>query len=288
MIEIFVSHSSDDKNELLPLKKELKEYDVTLFLAHENISSGEDYIDAIRNKLHNCHAFLIYSTKNSKKSDFCNQEIGWALALNKPFIILGRQDTREFDWGLMPRIQSCGKLNFENTTSIADNILRILTTNGLTSPVIEYIKNLKTYKYRNFELHDDTNISPTLEEDKINLVSNKGWNDNGYFTEFALYYGSKYIGRIKLCKKDQITWRHTFDYFDSKTSFKILPNNFISYITYSSDHNNDLNRIVSYLLRDCKVYSSLEKGLKEVKLLKIHYSETMKMTIIVLFFNIFL
>ena len=80
-MKVFVSHHNSDKSELSKVKSFLQDYGFQLFLAHENIDVGEDYIIKIQAEIRNSDVFLFIANQASKESPFCNQEFGLALAL---------------------------------------------------------------------------------------------------------------------------------------------------------------------------------------------------------------
>ncbi len=274
-IEIFVSHSDKDKKDLIGLREKFIRHNIKFFLAHADIESGSNYIRSIKDKLKSCDVFLLYSTSASKKSFFCNQEIGWALALKKPFIILGNRDTRDFHWGLMPTQQSCGVLhvpfNEDNTNEIFNKILNNLTNMNILGENqgknITYLNTLKNKGYDGFHMYIPEKIIYNysyqdicnfyLKDNKINLIPD-AWNDNGFNTTFSLCYGREINGEIKICHKNQGNGKSTYTKNIIDENFMWLSNDFLSYSEISIE--NELDYAVHFLLRNCKLNKNFARG----------------------------
>jgi hypothetical protein len=83
---IFLSYSSEDKEIAGIFKTKLEGFDFVCFLAHDDIEPLDDWLEVIKDNLKMCEIFILLITKNFKKSDWTDQETGWALATDK-FII---------------------------------------------------------------------------------------------------------------------------------------------------------------------------------------------------------
>ena len=85
---IFLSYSGKNGQLAAQIKHELEAEHFSCFLAHDDITGGADWHDEIWAALHNCHAFVGLVTKEFNASAFCQQELGAALALNKPRLLV--------------------------------------------------------------------------------------------------------------------------------------------------------------------------------------------------------
>ena len=266
-VNIFVSHEHKDAALLSNLKNIFSFHGINFFLAHQDIAGGENYIKVINTALDECDIFLLYANEQSKKSIFCNQEIGWAKSKQKPFLIIIDSTTKEFHWGLMDQLQATAKI-FVEYPDYDKVFLKVIDAvmDKINKPIFskykEIISNLKSFKYNGFFLYKPNetekrriSISLTspchdlnLFEDKINLVPD-GWNDSGYYTTFHIYLGKSYLGKIKICYAGQMKGQHTYDQLPEK--FLFLPRNFLS-ASIDMD-KDDFLPALQYLLNDYNV-----------------------------------
>ena len=82
-LRIFLSYSTKDKNFVGRLKKEVDEYPIDCFLAHENIAPSQMWEETIIDNLKNCNVFVPIITKDFHTSKWTDQECGMAVARGK-------------------------------------------------------------------------------------------------------------------------------------------------------------------------------------------------------------
>ncbi len=89
---IFLSHKSNFKSETANLKKELKFFGISAFVAHEDIHPTKAWQDEIENALTSMDGFVALMTPDFHESDWTDQEVGYAFARGVPIIAvrLGR------------------------------------------------------------------------------------------------------------------------------------------------------------------------------------------------------
>jgi TIR domain len=85
---VFISYSSNDAQAASDLRNKLESSYYPCFLAHDDVPATEDWHDEIWKTLHKCHAFVGLVTEDFNSSAFCQQEIGAALALGKPSLLV--------------------------------------------------------------------------------------------------------------------------------------------------------------------------------------------------------
>lgn len=85
-LRFFISYSSKEKEIAGALKKVLEEYGVEVFVAHDDITPSDEWVGAIIGNLHNTHVFIPLLSYNFLHSEWTDQEIGIAFALNKYII----------------------------------------------------------------------------------------------------------------------------------------------------------------------------------------------------------
>lgn len=78
-LRLFVSHVSDAKTRFLPLAKELSYYGIHCFLAHEAIKPAKNWREVLLQALGSMDALLSFHSKGFQHSEWCAQEVGYAL-----------------------------------------------------------------------------------------------------------------------------------------------------------------------------------------------------------------
>jgi len=85
---IFISYSNEDAHAAGALKVKLESSYYPCFLAHEDIVATSDWHEEIWKTLHSSKAFVGLVTEDFNSSAFCQQEIGAALALGLPSLLV--------------------------------------------------------------------------------------------------------------------------------------------------------------------------------------------------------
>jgi hypothetical protein len=82
-IAVFISYSSADKSIAGCLKDLMEKFEMSAFLAHEDITPSRNWEKEIIKNLKKCQVFLPILSSSYIRSDWTAQETGFALALNK-------------------------------------------------------------------------------------------------------------------------------------------------------------------------------------------------------------
>lgn len=85
-ISVFLSHSVDDVNILVEIKKEFEDKDVDLYIAEEDIQPGSVLVNKIKQAIDKCDIFLVLITKKGSRSNWVNSEIGMAIHAKKRIV----------------------------------------------------------------------------------------------------------------------------------------------------------------------------------------------------------
>lgn len=85
---VFISYSQKDSRAASDVKNKLETNYYPCFLAHDDIKGGADFHEEIWKTLTQSHAFVGLVTNDFNSSAFCQQEIGAALALGKPNLLI--------------------------------------------------------------------------------------------------------------------------------------------------------------------------------------------------------
>jgi len=76
---LFVSHVAAQKQNAAFLKAALAEHSIEAFIAHEAIEPGEEWVNVIEAALQSCDALAAWLTPPFRQSDWCDQEVGFAV-----------------------------------------------------------------------------------------------------------------------------------------------------------------------------------------------------------------
>lgn len=121
-LRVFVSHLSSNKYRASWLKKSMEEYGVSVFLAHEDIEPSKEWRDEVEAGLASMDLLLAIVEPEFKESDWCAQEVGYALGRNVDVIPL-RAGTDPFGFfGKYQGVQIKGK----KPELVAQELLRLL------------------------------------------------------------------------------------------------------------------------------------------------------------------
>lgn len=85
-LNIFISYSSQDRNLVNKVCNTIENKDVCVFVDEYSIDCGENITDQIVKAINKCDLFVLLWSKNSKKSEWVQQEIGIAKGKQKPIL----------------------------------------------------------------------------------------------------------------------------------------------------------------------------------------------------------
>lgn len=76
---LFLTHLAAQREEVGKLRTALADHSIETFVAHQTIDAGEEWEDVIKSGLHTCDALAAWLTPGIKNSNWCDQEIGFAV-----------------------------------------------------------------------------------------------------------------------------------------------------------------------------------------------------------------
>jgi hypothetical protein len=85
-LKIFISYSTYDIEIVNRIKNELNQTEYEIFIAEYSTLPGEELSESIQYAIRNCDVFVVLWSKNSERSNWVPQEIGFAKGLDA-FII---------------------------------------------------------------------------------------------------------------------------------------------------------------------------------------------------------
>lgn len=104
-MDAFISYSHKDRKMAHAAKSALGDYGITAFLAHDDLQISEEWREAIIEKLDAAKIFVALLSDDFKASQWCAQEVGYAVARPKMLIIpLSLDGTVSF--GFIGKLQS--------------------------------------------------------------------------------------------------------------------------------------------------------------------------------------
>jgi len=78
-IRVFLSHKWEDAVWASEVKTVLARYGISAFVAHKDIEPTKRWREAIKTGLRSCHMLVAIMHDDFHKSQWCDQEVGWAL-----------------------------------------------------------------------------------------------------------------------------------------------------------------------------------------------------------------
>ena len=87
-LRVFCSHLAAHKDVVGAVSQELLPFGVEAFVAHDSIEPSRQWVQVIQNALADCDAMVVFLHPGFKDSFWCDQEVGWALARQRPILPL--------------------------------------------------------------------------------------------------------------------------------------------------------------------------------------------------------
>ena len=207
-MKIFVSHAHSDAKELKKLKEQMAHYDIHLFLAHDNIQPGSQWNEVLKKELRDCNAILYIGNDESRKSDFCDQELGFALGLGKDVIPVLTDKDINSPWGFI------ADRHATMCDSAANLKFYILRDEFFNSIAEENRRKLKEIAGVNGFYLSDSYVS-----DYITLIPKIVWNgnehvywdDHGFLTSFMISINNLVVAEVRIGYSGQAEKKHTMD-----------------------------------------------------------------------------
>ena len=97
-LRVFLSHKWEDAEWVASLRDVLAKYGTTAFVAHKDITPSRQWREVIKAGLRSCHMLVAVLHEDFHKSQWCDQEVGWALGRGIPVATIRR--TLDFERGI--------------------------------------------------------------------------------------------------------------------------------------------------------------------------------------------
>lgn len=125
---LFISHLSKDKLRATHIKELLLPYGIDCFVAHEDISPSKEWQIVIENALSSADALCAILSPNFSKSQWCDQEVGFALGRRKLVIPI---NAGVDPYGFIGKWQAI-KSEKKSRLQVANEIFNVICINDIT------------------------------------------------------------------------------------------------------------------------------------------------------------
>lgn len=121
-LKVFISHLSSNKERMSAMKAELAHWGISAFIAHEDIEPSREWMNEVEAGLETMEVLIAVVEPGFKESDWCAQEVGFALGRHIDVIPL-RAGLDPFGFfGKFQGVQIKGRV----PTDVASEIVRLL------------------------------------------------------------------------------------------------------------------------------------------------------------------
>lgn len=193
ILDVFVSHSNSEKEIATDLKQKLQDPNMRVFLAHDDIDGGEDWMKEIYEHINECDVFVILLSKEYHQANFTDQETGIAYTMNKPMIPISLDGTKPY--GFMSKYQSTNTILPFSDDKIIEikNLIYAHTKQGqqIIDNLIDQLANATSFVNANalvklvfsFTKFSKTQINKIAKAFLENYELRGGWTSSQYITE---------------------------------------------------------------------------------------------------------
>lgn len=134
-LKLFLSHSAKHKATAEALAAQLEEQGISVFVAHKSIQVSSDWRLEIEKALNQADALTLLAHAEIKYSEWCQQEVGWALGKNTPVMCLVYDGALG---GFLERNQHAAA-----SDDVVNNCTTILTWIETTDPICWSLTDLR-------------------------------------------------------------------------------------------------------------------------------------------------
>lgn len=125
-VTVFLSHIHTHRVFVGRVKQSLAHRGIDAFIAHDDIHPSQQWREVIKGALSTCHAFVAFLHDGFHQSQWCDQEVGWALGRGVPMITVRPEGVERRD-GFLEEHQDILMVGTNaNDWSVADEIFEII------------------------------------------------------------------------------------------------------------------------------------------------------------------
>ena len=174
---VFLSHKATCKKEASELKKELEEYGISAFIAHDDIKPSKEWQKEIEKALLSMDAFVALITEDFYDSEWTSQEIGFSQAFDIPHIYINLGGGNPNGFAANSQALKCSW-----TTAHKEIFENLLEFDNVRNEFIDNLKNVSNFilasefydRLINFDLNNE-------QCDKVIFAYNNNTQISGNF-----------------------------------------------------------------------------------------------------------
>jgi hypothetical protein len=145
MFDLFLSHSTAQREIAGGLRQALQKYQVDAFVAHDTIEFDHDWRDVIVERLRTCSAMLAIVSPEFASSDWCDQEVGWSQGRGIPVMSIDAGKAPYGFFGSRQALPFRGDLA-ELAVSVSDRLLQLESTGlQMTAALVTALESASSY-----------------------------------------------------------------------------------------------------------------------------------------------
>lgn len=134
-LNLFMSHLATHQRFVGNVGENLSRSGVSSFVAHNSIEPSEEWQSVIEAALRSCDAMVVFLHEGFKESNWCDQEVGFALARRVPVLPLGID---LMPYGFMGKLQAANCNRADSAPRYAERVLQwLLKTPAAQTPMTE-------------------------------------------------------------------------------------------------------------------------------------------------------
>ncbi|MDA9818436.1 toll/interleukin-1 receptor domain-containing protein, partial [Flavobacteriaceae bacterium] len=127
-LKCFISHATENKEVANLLKEELSSHKIDCFVAHEDIKPSKKWQKEIEKALSSMDLFISIHTEYFNQSNWCQQEVGFALASKTEIIPIKSSKNKIDPTAFLGEIQA---FTWRDNTKIIDDIISYIRDSSL-------------------------------------------------------------------------------------------------------------------------------------------------------------
>lgn len=178
---LFISHISKNKARMSALKSHLAIWGISGFVAHEDIEATREWRIEVESGLESMQLLVAVVEAGFKESDWCSQEVGWALGRQIDIIPLRAGVDPYGFFGKYQGIQIKGKTPEEVSIEIVKLLLRkpqhrdnVLSSFPKAFASLESAKKVSSFKLLDgWDIVDDSSLKTLVEQASLSDFEKK-------------------------------------------------------------------------------------------------------------------
>lgn len=175
--KLFISHTSQNKSLATNLGDILSKFNISSFIAHNDVAPGEEWELAIKERLRSCDALLAILSSDFHQSNWTDHEIGFVLGQDK-LVLSINNGTKPY--GFLSRYQAIS-LADKSFPELCNDVYYTLNRNKLTRRRVAEVTVRKFTESSSFEeARRNMILVEKLDywDDELSKIVLKGFDEN--------------------------------------------------------------------------------------------------------------